>query len=239
MTSHNVIEFIKTFPVLLFDMGDTFMFGCDRFSGDENYQPTYRSLGGKDLTQLELSGCITHIYNTMLKIGRDEDRYESFPTLSDFLGTDDNFQDFDLKDIEIIEKVFALHECGEIPETSRRVLTDLSKTHKLGLISNVWADSDIFKMTLNAAGVYDLFSTCIFSSEFGCIKPAPQLFKKAAAYFALPLHRLVYIGNSYKRDVVGAKSVRMNAILVNNGPASKMTGDIEPDYIISTIEELI
>ena len=236
MTNDKLKEYIKTFPVLLFDMGDTFMFDCDRFSDGENYQQTYRSLGGKNLTQNRIAHSIMHIYNALLMIGRDEARYQSFPTLGDFISSDAYFQDFDIHDVEIINKLFALHECGEIPETSNSILTELSKSHELGLISNVWADSGIFKMKLKEAGLYDLFSTCIFSSEFGCIKPAPELFEKAADYFALPHHRLVYIGNNYKRDIVGAKSVGMNAILVNNGTASKITGDIQPDYIIGSIE---
>lgn len=239
MTNTNVKTFLKKFPVLLFDMGDTFMFDCDRFSDDEDYQTTYRSLGGNYLTQNDLAKGITQIYNTFLSIGRDPGRYESFPTISDLLSSEDFCQDLDVKDVEIIKIIFALHECGEIPEDSKRVLIRLSESHDLGLISNVWSDSGIFKTRLMDAGVYDLFSTCIFSSDSGCIKPTSQLFEKAANFFKLPCHELVYIGNSYGRDILGAKSVGMNAILVDNGPASKIAGDIKPDYVIGSIEELI
>jgi FMN phosphatase YigB (HAD superfamily) len=239
MEKDDVREFLKSFDVLLFDMGDTFMFDCDHFSEDEDFQATYRSLGGKHLKQGELTRSIRHIYNSFIKIARDEDQYHSFPTISDFLSTDVYFKDFGTHDREIINRVFAVHECGEIPVSSRRVLNHLSKSHRLGLISNVWADSDIFRSTLRDAGVYELFSTLIFSSEYGAIKPAKTLFEKAANHFDLPYQELVYIGNNYKRDVVGAKSTGMHAILVNNGPVSEITGEVKPDYVVKGIEELV
>lgn len=239
MEKDSVTEFLKMFQGILFDMGDTFMFDCDRFLDNEDFEATYRSLGGEHLTQDELTKSIRHIYNSLLIIGRDVDRYESFPTVSDFLSTDAYFKDFGPQDREIIKKVFAVHECGEIPASSRRVLNHLSKSYRLGLISNVWSDSDIFRSKLMDAGVHDLFGTLIFSSEYGAIKPAKQLFEKAAHHFGLPYHELVYIGNNYRRDIVGAKSTGMHAILVNNGPASEITGEVKPDYVISSIEELI
>jgi FMN phosphatase YigB (HAD superfamily) len=239
MKKDGVKEFLKMFVVVLFDMGDTFMFDCDHFSDNEDFQATYRSLGGKHLTQDELTKSIRHIYNSLIKIARDEDRYHSFPTMSDFLSTDAYFQEFDTQDREFIKEVFAVHECGEIPASSKKVLNHLSKSHRLGLISNVWSDSDIFRRKLIDAGVHDLFSTLIFSSEYGAIKPAKKLFEKTANHFDLPYKELVYIGNNYKRDIVGAKSTGMNAILVNNGPASDITGEMKPDYVINSIEELI
>jgi len=239
MEKDNVREFLKLFEVIVFDMGDTFMFDCDHFSDNEDFQATYRSLGGKHLTQDELTKSIRHIYDSFMKIGRDEDRYHSFPTMSDFLSTDAYFEEFDTQDREFIKEVFAVHECGEIPASSKKVLNHLSKSHRLGLISNVWSDSDIFRSKLIDAGVHDLFSTLIFSSEYGAIKPAIILFEKAAKHFELPYQELVYIGNNYKRDIVGAKSTGMHAILVNNGPASDVTGEMKPDYVINSIEELI
>lgn len=239
MKKDGVREFLKLFEVILFDMGDTFMFDCDRFSDNEDLHATYRSLGGKHLTQSELTKSIRHIYNSLLKIGRDEDHYHSFPTMSEFLSADAYFKDFGIQERAIIKKVFAVHECGEIPASSKMVLNRLSKSHRLGLISNVWSDSDIFRSKLMEAGVHDLFSTLIFSSEYGSIKPARKLFEEAADHFELPSQELVYIGNNYKRDIVGAKSTGMHAILVSNGPVSEITGEMKPDYVIKSIEELI
>ena len=104
MEKDDVREFLKSFGVLVFDMGDTFMFDCDHFSDNEDLQVTYRSLGGNYMKQDELTQSIRHIYNSLIKIARDEDQYHSFPTISDFLSTDVYFKDFGTQDREIIKE---------------------------------------------------------------------------------------------------------------------------------------
>ena len=124
MTNDKLKEYIKTFPVLLFDMGDTFMFNCDRFSDGENYQPTYRSLGGKNLTQNKIAQSIMHIFNALLMIGRDEARYQSFPTLGEFISSDAYFQDFDIHDVAIV------HRVGRLKVGDRLLLIAVSTSHR-------------------------------------------------------------------------------------------------------------
>ena len=235
----NVKKFIQKFDTLLFDMGDTFMFGCDRFSPTEDHLSVYRSLGGSKLSQKELSEAMTHIGESLLNVARDERRYDSFPRLNDFIESDEYFNDFTGQEKYLIEELFSRQECGEIPESSVKVLKKLAVDFKLGLISNVWADKNVFVEKLKESDLYGLFDPLIFSSDYGSIKPAPYLFETAADRAGISCHRLVYIGNSYKRDIIGAKSVGMNAILVENGPASMITGEPGPDFVIVSIEELV
>jgi FMN phosphatase YigB (HAD superfamily) len=239
MTRENVIQFIQQFDTLLFDMGDTFMFNCDRFSSSEDFLAVYRSLGGTRLSQSELSAAIRHTEDSLLKISRDETRYDSFPRLRDFIESDSFFKEFSGREKKLIEDLFSRQECGEIPQSSTRILKKLAADFKLGLISNVWADKTIFEEKLKESGLDNLFDPMLFSSEYGSIKPAARLFETAAEYTGIPCRELVYIGNSYKRDVIGAKAMGMSAILVNNGPASEITGETRPDFVIAGIEELI
>jgi len=235
----DVRDFIGQFEVLVFDMGDTFMFGCDRFADEHDLHTTYRSLGGAGLTSGELNEAVKYVYAELFKVARDESRYASFPAVSDFMTSDLYFKGFGRTETDLIEQVFARHECGHIPDSSVVVLNRLAQSHALGLISNVWSDSAVFKARFREAAIEHLFEVMVFSSEYGAIKPDRLLFEKVGAYFNLPFEKLVYIGNNYKRDVVGAKSVGMKAILVDNGPASEITGDIQPDRVIGSIQELV
>ncbi|MBW2623449.1 MAG: HAD family hydrolase [Deltaproteobacteria bacterium] len=239
MTRENVIQFIQKFDMLLFDMGDTFMFNCDRFSSSEDYLAMYQSLGGTKLSQSELSGAIRHIEESLLKVARDERRYDSFPRLRDFIESDSFFKDFSGREKKLVEDLFSRQECGEIPQSLIRVLKQLAANFKLGLISNVWADKTIFEEKLKEAGLNNLFDPMLFSSEYGSIKPAARLFEIAAEFTGIPCPELVYIGNSYKRDIIGAKARGMSAILVNNGLASEITGETQPNFVIAGIEKLI
>ena len=40
-------RFIDGFDIILLDMGSTFMFDVDRFSADEDFGATYRTVGGR------------------------------------------------------------------------------------------------------------------------------------------------------------------------------------------------
>jgi FMN phosphatase YigB (HAD superfamily) len=231
--------FIQSFEVLVFDMGDTFMFNADRFSADQDFQAIYRSLGGTRLTNEQLIEVIDRMYRGLLALARDEGNYTSYPTLDAFIKNDPWFSAFPGPEQDLFKQVFAAQECGRVPGSASRVLQALSRHHRLGLVSNVWADKSVFCRELKRSGVYDLFEILVFSSEQGVIKPEPGIFRPVIDHFKKPADQLVYIGNSYKRDIRGAAGTGMRTILVDNGPASEITGDTEPDYTIRSIEELV
>lgn len=232
-------EFIKDFEVLVFDMGRTFMFNSDRFDNGQDYLTSYRLHGGKTLTNKDLHEVINYIYGTLLERSRTPEYIDNMITVKQFIEGDNYFKNHNPEDKVILEKIFARHECGEIPVEHKNVLIELSKSYKLGLISNVWCESFYFKDKLKEEGVYDLFGIAIFSSDYNIAKPSEKLFNMAVDHFNKPASQMVYIGDNYKRDVIGAKSVGMKSILVQNSESSKITGELKPDYIISSITELI
>lgn len=232
-------DYIENFGILLFDMGNTFMFGGDVFDNGQDYEATYRSLGGKSLTNKTLHELFYYIYGTLLNRSRDEKFIDDMLTVEQLIESDQYFSTYSDEEKILLEKTFAAHECGVVPESCRRTLEDLSKTHKLGLISNVWCKSVYFKEQLKYDGVYDLFDICIYSSDYKSVKPSKKLFNIATEHFGLLPDKMVYIGDNYKRDVVGSKNAGMKSILVNNSESSKITGDIIPDCIITKIEELV
>ncbi len=235
----NVKDYIKQFDVLLFDMNKTFMFGGDRFSDGQDYEQTYKSFGGKKFNNSELHEFFNFSYVKLLERSRNPDYYNDFPTVRNFLDTEEFFKEISVDERDLIAKAFATHECGEVPDKSKKVLTELSKSHKLGIIGNVWCEGYYFADKLKNAGVYDLFDIHIFSSDHGSIKPSLKLFDIAINHFGKKPSELVYIGDNYKRDVLGSKNAGINSVLIQNSPAGTITGDIKPDYIISGIEELI
>lgn len=232
-------DYIENFGILLFDMGNTFMFGGDVFDNGQDYEATYGSLGGKSLTNKTLHELFYYIYGTLLNRSRDEKFIDDMLTVEQLIESDQYFSTYSDEEKILLEKTFAAHECGVVPESCRRALEDLSKTHKLGLISNVWCNSEYFREQLKNDGVYDLFDICIYSSDYKSVKPSKKLFNIATEHFGILPDKMVYIGDNYKRDVVGSKNAGMKSILVNNSESSKITGDIIPDCIITKIEELV
>jgi len=232
-------EYINDLDIILFDMGKTFMFEGDRFDKEQDYEKTYRSFGGNNFTNKILHEIIYYIYGTLLARSRDEKFQDDMMTVEELVLSDEYFKGITTEDKILLERVFAYHECGNVPETCKVTLKALAKTYKIGLISNVWCKSEYFKEQLKKDGVFDLFDIIIFSSDHKSVKPSKKLFSIAIEHFGIIPDKIVYIGDNYKRDVVGSKNAGMKAILVNNSESSRITGDIKPDCIINKIEELV
>lgn len=234
-----VKSFINQFEVLIFDMGRTFMFDGDRFGENIDYEKTYREMGGVKLQNKELHEITSHIYGTLLNFSRTPEYVDNMITVREFISRDRFFNSYDAIEKKNIELVFTIHECGNIPSGCKETLLVLSKHFHLGIISNIWSDSKHFIEFLKLNNVYYLFEQIIFSSDFGSAKPSKKLFDIATKHFNKSPEEIVYIGDNYKRDVLGSKNAGMKSILVQNSISGKITGEIQPDYIIHEIEELV
>ena len=74
---------LDKFPVLLFDMGGTFVFDCDKFGSDEDFYQTYCSLGGKALSSQEVIHFIRACFDGMMRDYNNSNCYDNFPTLTE------------------------------------------------------------------------------------------------------------------------------------------------------------
>jgi putative hydrolase of the HAD superfamily len=83
---------------------------------------------------------------------------------------------------------------------------------KLGLISNVAKDVDDLFTKLGLQQHLDFIVT---SFEVGRDKPEPEIFLAALQKAGLPPEEVIYVGDQYDLDVVGARNVGMKAILID------------------------
>lgn len=111
------------------------------------------------------------------------------------------------------------------------VLNDWQKKGiELGIISNF--DSRIYEV-LDLLGLSDFFSSITISSMTGAAKPNSKIFTTALEIYDCEPTQAWHIGDSFKEDYEGAKSVGIKAFLVNRN-TSKKDSDV-----ISTIKDLI
>ena len=230
-------RFIDRFDVLLLDMGETFMFGCDRFG--EDLGSTYAALGGRRLEAREVGRLLEALLHALLPIARDPRRFESFPTVAAHLAQLPQAAHLPPAEQDLLAQTFALHEVGTIPPSHADALARLSRTHRLGLISNVWSDREVFVRETMRAGVWSLFETVVFSSEHGCIKPSPRLFELAIEAMACDRAKTVYIGDKLYRDVAGAKAAGLACIWVNKTAAPRPESAPKPDLEVRCISQLL
>lgn len=210
-------RFVDRFDVILLDLMDTLMFGGNRFSEGQDYAHTYRKLGGKYHSDEQVQGVIRRVYDTMNAHYANPEYYENFRPASTYLTETLNSLGLPQTDTARLHNVFAHHELGHVPDTHCHALRELAKTHRLGLVSNLWSEKALFVRVFRQCHIHHLFDTLVFSSDHSLIKPSPKLFQKALTHFNCPPHRVLFVGDSPERDMAGAKALGLGTLLVTGG----------------------
>ena len=112
------------------------------------------------------------------------------------------------------------------------VLESLSKTHKLGIISDTWPS---IEQQLKYIGVSQYLSFCTFSCFVGVFKPDRRIYLDALNKCGVPAEKTVFIDDAV-RNLDGAAALGITPILIAANPAS----DVETNYTkIRDLRELI
>jgi putative hydrolase of the HAD superfamily len=74
-------------------------------------------------------------------------------------------------------------------------------------------------------GLDDLFECRLWAEESGYLKPHPEPFILLAGCLGLPPEQILYVGNSYEYDIVGAKRAGMMAAHLTRRPPPDSVAD--------------
>ncbi len=112
------------------------------------------------------------------------------------------------------------------------VLRTLSKTHRLGIISDTWPS---IEPQLEHIGVSPYLSFCTFSCFVGVFKPDQRIYLDALNKCGVPAEETVFIDDGV-RNLDGAAALGITPILIAANPES----DVKTDYLkIQDLRELI
>ena len=112
------------------------------------------------------------------------------------------------------------------------VLETLSRTHRLGIISDTWPS---IEEQLEYIGVSRYLSFTTFSCFVGTFKPDPRMYLDALGKAGVPAGQTVFIDDSV-RNLEGAAALGITPVLIAANPAS----DVETGYLkIRDLRELI
>ncbi len=235
-------ELINDYDVYIFDVCLTLMFNVDRFDDNQDYYATYSQLGGSALDRETVQESIATIWNAAIQDYRDPAKFDNYPKLRYYI-------DHCLKDTaittgekDLLAKVIATHEAGQIPQEIAETIKKLHGEKQLGIISNITSEPELFLKEFERVEIRSCFEHIIFSSEYGAIKPSEKLFHIALESFKVPVERIVYIGDSYNRDVIGAKKVGMGSVLLtdNSTHLEQLRPEApRPDYILPKVSSLL
>ena len=232
-------RFIDQFDVVLLDVSHTFMFDVDRFSDTENYGATYRQIGGSLLSNGEIHRTISALFGNMLADYADPNYYDSFSSVFSYLRVLPESKNLPVDEIRLLARVSAMHEVGTIPTTHAKALHRLHETHRLGIVSNIWSSKDLYLREFERVGIRNLFDVIIFSSDHSCIKPSPHIFAKAIEALDVDRSKIVFVGDSLKRDIAGAKAAGLSSVWIHTNVSPIGQSTPVPEFIIKDLQDLI
>ncbi len=108
----------------------------------------------------------------------------------------------------------------------------------LGLVSNTSVPGAVLDRHLQMTGLMEFFPDPmrIYSSEVGVRKPHPLIFRKAIEVTGVPASAIVFVGDTYRTDIVGARRMGMKTIL-RRRPGKKQYPS-KADWVISHLHEI-
>jgi len=110
----------------------------------------------------------------------------------------------------------------------------------LALVSNMMLPGKLLKAKLQSANILSCFDNISISSEVGFIKPHPEIFRQTLAEIKLRPREVIFVGDTYQQDIIGAKRVGLKTVWLNcrHEPRAMVKGN-PPDYEIEALEELL
>jgi putative hydrolase of the HAD superfamily len=113
------------------------------------------------------------------------------------------------------------------------ILAYLKPRYPLGVLSNGFTATQ--KNKLRGLGLQDNFDFQLFSEEVGAMKPARKIFDAAIELCGYQPDEVVYIGDAYESDIVGAKKAGWFAIHYTS-PEKQITNGLADHQIYDLME---
>lgn len=119
-------------------------------------------------------------------------------------------------------------------EGADRLVRSLEGTRRLGLLTN--GPADIQRLKIEGTGLADCFDAIVISGEVGMGKPDPAVFAYVLDQLGASAEASVMVGDSWERDVLGARGAGMAAVWVAGGrPRPEERSDVD---VVDRVGEL-
>ncbi|MBN1844291.1 MAG: HAD family hydrolase [Sedimentisphaerales bacterium] len=129
-----------------------------------------------------------------------------------------------------------MDEARPFLQRNRRVLDQLRRRYRLGVISNNWGNTAGWCRQFDLSGFLEVV---IDSTVVGVAKPNPEIFHRARQALDLPAGACAYVGDWYASDMIGAHRAGLATIWLRpDDKAQTEDGDII-DYQIHRLSDLV
>ncbi|MDE0023028.1 MAG: HAD family hydrolase [Spirochaetaceae bacterium] len=106
------------------------------------------------------------------------------------------------------------------------VVETLAALRRKGLRLGVVSDSPFTREKLAALGLHGGWNAVVSADEAGALKPNPEPFLRIARLLGVAPGEVLFVGNSYRRDVIGAHHAGMRAAHFTRRPVRAGVADV-------------
>ena len=242
----------KIYKTIIFDLFGTVALW------DKKKLPRFSWLGEEKISTL---GALKLVLETVAPMIPFEDFHHSFHETNLTIENERNQSSREISSQERFEKILqacGLKYCQETTALAEKLSTEhmkllaqgcvipkkhvlaikaLSESYRLGIVSN-FDHARTARSILARDGVENYFSHIVISDEFGWRKPDRLIFEHALGLLDSDSIDTLYVGDSPKDDVIGAKNANLDVAWVNASPKTKCETGLIPTYEIASIVEL-
>ncbi len=137
------------------------------------------------------------------------------------------------KERQIVENFCSQSEA--LLRRNARLLSRLKNRYRLGLVSNFYGN---VRVVCEEAGLLESLEIILDSAKIGLSKPDPEIFRMALEKLGLPAELVIFVGDSFERDVIPPRQLGMKTIWLK-GPAPRIPPHAGPvDRWISSLSAL-
>jgi len=120
---------------------------------------------------------------------------------------------------------------------AKKSLSWISTRYKTGLISN-FTYAPVVYAALRKLQLSRFFNVILVSHAVGWRKPHPKIFEKALTTLKVKPEETVFVGDSPKEDIEGAKNAGMKTVFVSSQFYVKPPPEVSPDFSVRSLCEL-
>ncbi len=119
---------------------------------------------------------------------------------------------------------------------SAALLSRLGERHRIGIVSNFYGN---LQAVCDEAGLSPAIGVAVDSTIAGCKKPDPKIFQAALDALGASPADAVFVGDSQRRDMAGARAMGMRHVWLRpEGAAGSASPCCPDDRVIARLAEL-
>ena len=121
------------------------------------------------------------------------------------------------------------------PETieTLKILDNMGIQYAIG--STTDTDSLMHFLDINGMKIANVFT----SEDLRMYKPSPEFYRAILQKMGWDVSESLFVGDNLVDDVAGPKAIGMKAVLLDRNETYPMNTEIKPDFVISSLIELI